>query len=117
MVEKHFLQVNDSLLWQSYQFLKQNCSTDEFALLVENRQDFIYDVELAVRTCRRSIESGEIPFEVFCEYILPPKIYDEPFEPWRKACVEEFSFMQSLSIPKICNTLNHCIVKGFTFGG
>lgn len=34
-----------------------------------------------------------IPFDVFCEYILPYKVKQEPLEEWRKAYKQRYSFL------------------------
>jgi hypothetical protein len=97
----------DSLSLNAYRFLV-NC--------IFNADINIEDIEMAVNTCREDLVSGKLPFQVFCEYVLPPFIYQEPFEEWRKTCVEEYAFLKGKPIVYSCDTLNRQLGKDFKFG-
>lgn len=106
-IERYIAGTKDTLFQQSYYFLRQYSSNVE--IIPE-------DIELAVNSCRQALESGEIPFSIFCEYVLPPIVYNEPFENWRKACMEEYDFLKGDSIPNVCDKINHSLSKDFKFG-
>lgn len=79
----------------------------------------IENIELAVNSCRTELEDGKIPLPVFYEYVLPPFINNEPFENWRKTCIEEYDFLKGKgkgkAIQYICDTINNSLNKGFVF--
>jgi tetratricopeptide (TPR) repeat protein len=97
---------NDSLSLHSYRFLVNYISDSDIN---------IEDIEMAVNTCREDLESGKLPFQVFCEYVLPPFVYREPFEEWRKTCAGEYASLKGRPIADICNTLKQQLGEGYKF--
>jgi tetratricopeptide (TPR) repeat protein len=105
---KEYVFQDDSLSLNSYRFLVNYISDADMN---------IEDIEMAVNTCRDDLESGKLPFDVFCEYVLPPIVYQEPFENWRKTCAEEYAFLKDSAIAYICDTINMQIGgKDYKFG-
>jgi len=53
------------------------------------KADFLIDdIDAAFTAWREAPWAQEIPFEVFCETILPYREAEEPLVPWRRACRE-----------------------------
>lgn len=53
------------------------------------RADFLIEnIDLAFAAWRQDPWADQIPFEVFCETILPYRGSEEPLVPWRRACRE-----------------------------
>lgn len=115
-IEQHFAHSKDSLCMQAYSFLCKNISNDELQSLASSKELFINNIEQAVNICRTQINNGEIPFSIFCEYVLPFRIFQEPMTNWRGECLEEFSFLKNKDSWYICNTINNLLKKGFKFG-
>jgi hypothetical protein len=56
------------------------------------RADFLIEnIDLAFEAWRGHPWAREIPFDVFCETILPYRGSEEPLVPWRRACRERLS--------------------------
>ena len=95
IIENSIKQQDDSLLSNSYLFIKENASFNN--KLLTRKTDLNYtiidDINFTLQQCRDKIVTGFLPFNVFCEYILPPVIYQESFENWRLSCIKEFSFI------------------------
>ena len=107
----------DSLLIKSHLFLKNNMSAVGFRTLQSNSSAYSYTDNLAFAVAQYKKDSTGISFEDFCEYILPPFIYDEKIEDWRTLCYTLFEPITSgADIAQICDTLNVILGEGFTFG-
>lgn len=61
-----------------------------FAEDLENiRADFLIEnIDVAIEAWRGDPWASQIPFEVFCETILPYRGSEEPLVPWRRSCRE-----------------------------
>ncbi len=53
----------------------------------------INNIEMAFRSWRSSPETKSIPFEDFCEYVLPYRISVEPMQSWRVIYTEKFKWI------------------------
>lgn len=58
------------------------------------------DIKVALRVWKNSTWSGEVPFNLFCKYILPYKIDREPFVNWREYYWNKYSFLLNDSLDK-----------------
>lgn len=119
IIENTILQHNDSLLSSSYYYLMDNAhfSQKDFYKNTNKGYTLFDDINFSLRQCRDELNANSLPFNIFCEYILPPIIDQEPFENWKQTCYNEFSFIESLSddIFLVCDTINKYIGKHFTF--
>lgn len=119
IIENSIKQQDDSLLSNSYLFIKENASFNN--KLLTRKTDLNYtiidDINFTLQQCRDKIVTGFLPFNVFCEFILPPVIYQESFENWRLSCIKEFSFINpnSHDIFFVCDTVNKYLGKNFSF--
>jgi O-antigen ligase len=115
-IEQYFQQKGDTLLLKSWLFLKENSSAEELKQYANNEFFLITDIELAVNTSRQAIETGKISFDLFSEYILPIKIYDEPIENWREVCLKDYLYLKNKLVLEICDSLNNIFKKVFKYG-
>ena len=106
----------DSTLIAAQLFLKNNMSDKEFKKLLSNNANYSYvkDVARAVEQYKK--DDKGVSFEDFCEYVLPPFLYNEKMEDWRSLCYTEFAAITAgLDINQICGTVNATIANGFVF--
>ncbi len=108
----HFALSGDTLMNRSYAFLQQTLPESERTLLEQNSAQWIRDIEMAVNTCREQLVSGALPFDVFCEYVLPVRLQNEPIEFWREDCLRTYSHLQGERTDTICNVLQNKLRVG-----
>lgn len=116
--ENYISSQKDSLLLDSYNFIKQNMSEYDFEGLFLQGDTvplFIKDIEFAVQQYKDRMKTDSIPFDIFCNYILPPVISDEKYDDWRIACNKKYSNLINdyADINFICDTLNKNLGKDF----
>lgn len=108
---------NDTLILKAYLFLKKNMSEKEYEKLVSKSNStysLIADLKFSIQLYRN--ENRVNSFEDFCEYVLPPMIYDEKIEDWRSVCYNQFYPITSqFNIYEICDTINKILGQNFMF--
>ncbi len=104
--------LNDILMQESFEFIKQNIHEKRIEI---DDSDLLDDIKLSIEICRENINNNKLPFEIFSEYVLPPIIDCEPYEKWKEDCYEEFKNIPRDSIGFICDTLNMILSKHFKF--
>lgn len=115
-IENYFLNKGDTLCINSFKFIIDNLSKEEADLLFKDKELIIKDIELAVGLNREKIINNDISFKLFCEYILPLRIFNEPLEEWRADCLLSYGNLINLSADSICNVLNKRLKNNFSFG-
>lgn len=111
----------DSLVTQAFGFLVQNASVSKIEKLLGKKEGDTYllekDIVHAVDVYLKGNLKWNIPFDVFCEYVLPPFIYDEDYIYWRKICYDKYIGWvdRKKSTIEICNAINADLMKGFVF--
>lgn len=113
---KLVMEHSDSTLVKFHAFLERNLSAKEMEKLLLNNTDYSYlrDLEFTVNQYKK--ENKGIVFEDFCEYVLPPFIYDEEIEDWRTLCYEKFTpVVSGLDVYEICDTVNKVLGEYFMF--
>lgn len=114
-IESYFRRSGDSLSLQSYLYLQSHLSSEKLEVLTMDKSYLISYIENAVRTSEEHLKTEDIPFLLFCEYLLPPIIEDEPLENWREKCLNKFSFLNTCNIVEVCDTINSWLSKDFSF--
>lgn len=65
---------------------------------------------------RETLKKNDIPFEFFCEYVLPQTITNEKIVFWRNDCLSEFKFLlEEDNIYNICDSINKYWSKKFVY--
>lgn len=111
----------DSLVTQAFGFLMQNASVSKIEKLLDKKEGDTYllekDIVHAVDIYLKSNLKWNIPFDVFCEYVLPPFIYDEDYIYWRKIGYDKYIGWvgRKKSTVEICNAINADLMKGFVY--
>ena len=61
--------------------------------------------------------SASVPFEDFCQYVLPYKVFNEPMVPWRKTLMDRYRWvLDSIKNPKSLREATILINKRFNKG-
>lgn len=116
MIKRYFEQTEDSVCLASYEFLVENTTKNQLDFWVNNYKDLVIDdITLAVVNYRSIQKEYDIPFSVFCEYVLPIQIDQEPLENWRENCLDIYGKFQGMPIEFVCDTLNHILGENFGF--
>jgi len=115
-IEHYFKSTKDTYLIRSFSFLQENLSKSELDLLVRDKEFMIHDIERAVNTCREQLNKGELPFEIFCEYVLPVQVRGEPVENWREDCQREYAYLKGMRTGYICDQINYRFMNHFKYG-
>lgn len=104
----------------AYDCVRNNLDSDNWEYLnsdssLKARLDA--DIRLAISTSDTQLQDGNLPREIFYEYLLAPSINTERFDDWRSKCWSSFSYLRSdkLSLEEILDTLNTKLRKQFTF--
>lgn len=111
----------DSLVIQAFDFLMQNTSVPKIENLLNKKERNTWllekDIVYAVDVYLESNLKWNIPFDVFCEYVLPPFVYDEDYIYWRKICYDKYAdwVNREKSTLEICSVINADLMKGFVF--
>lgn len=111
----------DSLVTQAFDFLMQNTSVPKIENLLNKKESDNYlleeDIVQAVNVYLESNLKWNIPFDVFCEYVLPPFVYDEDYIYWRKICYDKYAdwVNRKKSTVEICSVINADLMKDFVF--
>ncbi len=73
----------------------------------------IQNIDYAFESWQQSPWVNTISFEIFCEYILPYRVFEEPLEPWRKMLYHKYdSISQHVSdIKQATSLLNQALIK------
>lgn len=114
-IEAYFRSSGDCLCLYAYLHLREQLPPEKLECLTIDPSFLIQDIERAVDTYQRRLQTTYIPFHLFEEYLLPPVIEDEPLENWREKCMDEFSFLKTLDIAEVCDTVNSLLSKDFSF--
>lgn len=73
-----------------------------------NAQYLIENIDLAFRVYKERPWNKHLPFEEFCELILPYRIYDEALSPWRKKYYEYYSHLLDSLCPGGTDVVEAC---------
>lgn len=119
-IRKRICLYEDSLVTQAFDFLIQNTSVSKMENLLNKKERDIYlleeDIVHAVDVYLKNDLRWNIPFEVFCEYVLPPYVYDEEYMDWRKICYNRYAYLGNRkNTVEICGEINTDLMKGFVF--
>lgn len=114
-IEVYFRSSGDSLCLYAYLHLQEQLPPEKLECLTIDKSFLIQDIERAVSTYKKRLETSYIPFSLFEEYLLPPVIEDEPLENWREICLDKFSFQNTLDVVEVCDTVNALLSKDFSF--
>ena len=114
-IEAYFRSSGDSLCLYAYLHLQEQLPPEKLECLTIDKSFLIQDIERAVSTYKKQLETSYIPFSLFEEYLLPPVIEDEPLENWRERCLDKFSFLNTLDVVEVCDTINSLLSKDFSF--
>lgn len=121
LIRKRIRLHKDSLVTQAFDFLMQNISVPQIENLLNKKECDNYlleeDIVQAVDIYLESNLKWNIPFDVFCEYVLPPFVYDEDYIYWRKICYDKYADFvnRKKSTIEICSVINVDLMKGFVF--
>lgn len=83
--------------------------------------DYIIDnVNLAYKSWKKNPWCKHVTFSEFCEYILPYKVLDEPFEKWREYFIDKYSWLKDSLKNKYdpveaCKLINKDVSRWFKF--
>lgn len=111
----------DSLVIQAFDFLIQNTSVSKLEILLNRKEGDTYlleeDIVHAIDVYVKNDLKWNIPFDVLCEYVLPPFIYDEEYIYWRKICYDKYAYLfsQKRNTVEICSAINTDMMNGFLF--
>lgn len=111
----------DSLVIRAFDFLMQNTSVPKIENLLNKKECDTWllekDIVHAVDVYLESNLKWNIPFDVFCEYVLPPFVYHEDYIYWRKICYDKYAdwVNRKKSIVEICSVINADLMKDFVF--
>lgn len=112
LIRKRIRLHEDSLVTQAFDFLMQNTSVPQIENLLNKKESDNYllkkDIVQAVDVYLESNLKWNIPFDVFCEYVLPPLVYDEDYIYWRKICYDKYAdwVNRKKSTVEICSVIN-----------
>jgi len=115
-IERYFKSTKDTYLIRSFSFIQQSHSKSELDRLVEDKEFIIRDIETAVNTCREQLDNGKLPFEMFCEYVLPVQVMGEPVENWREDCQREYGRWKGMRTGYVCEQINYSFMNHFKYG-
>lgn len=107
---------DDNYFNQSYRFLKENLSERDWRVMVSQQELFMEDLKCAIDSNRKSLETGEIPFDIFCEYVLPLRVYTEPVENWREDCINMYGYLKGERTGYVCDRINFRFMEQFRYG-
>ncbi len=111
-LERPLKKLIDSL--DTYSHLESIALIEDISFI--NSFYLIENIELAFEAWRTFPWAKNVPFNRFCEYILPYKVYNEPVRPWRKEIMSEFSWVKdslkdSTSLKEATILINESIRK------
>lgn len=109
----HFNQSGDTLCQHAYLFLKENASPSERLEMKKNKEFIIEDIELAVNNSRDQLTENRLLFDIFCNYILPSRIFHETPGRWRKFYRKHFACLIGQPITVVCDSINNQFKKRF----
>lgn len=80
----------------------------------------IKNVDLAYEQWKKNPWDKNVSFAEFCEYILPYKVLDEPFEEWREYFIKRYSWLKDSIKNKYdpveaCQFINRDVTRWFEF--
>jgi hypothetical protein len=67
----------------------------------------IDNVNMSYKVWKENTWCKHVKFSDFCEYILPYKVFDEPFEQWREYFIKRYSWLQD-SLRNKCDPVEAC---------
>lgn len=111
-IRLYFERTSDTLCIKAYDFLVETLPEERFQGWTSHKELLIQDITLAVNCYR---EQNTYPFDLFCEYVLPIQVDNEPLENWRETCLNEFGYLQEFPIDSVCNVINNQLKNGFGF--
>lgn len=120
-IRKRICLHEDSLVIQGFDFLMQNISVPKMESLLNKKEGDVYllekDMAHAVDVYTKNNLKWKVPFDVFCEYVLPPLVYDEEYICWRKVCYDKYAYIvdRNKSTVEVCSAINADLMKGFVF--
>lgn len=115
-IANHFKQSQDTLCLNAYLFLQENAFRNEKLEMIEKKDFLIQDIELAVNSCRNALAEKKLSFPIFCNYVLPQRIFYEKPGNWRKFYRNYFAYLKGRPALEICDSINNKFKKRFQFG-
>lgn len=118
---KQLVAHDDSLLLQAGEFLLRSMSTERLEQILSKQEEkefvLLNDLRLAVEQYRQQTIENDIPWDVFCEYVLPPQIYNEEYMAWREKCYANYLplWKAERKVITICDSINRELSDGFVY--
>jgi hypothetical protein len=120
VIEHYEKKTDDSTKLKACYFLIENIKLIKTKTPISSTK-FISNIDLAFSAWKNNPDYGQIDFETFCHYILPPTIFSEEFEDWRSKIHHQYDSVvnpiprdSAFSI-KVISAINNDMMKWFSF--